>query len=273
MEERTAELTKLNEELRRSEEKYKTLFDSAPNPIFIMDGQTFRIIDVNATALDCYRRSRGELLKMTFLDLLSERDRELEEGLRRLTDHQCGFYPRRRHIRKGGGPFYVNIVACHARHIGMDCLIATTTDINESVEKEAQLIQASKMTTLGEMSAGIAHELNQPLNTIKMGSEYLKMMIEKGKKIPEQDLFQVVNKVSVQVDRTAEIINRLREFSRKADFTKEKIDVNASIRGVLGIVGRQLSLQNIQAVAQISLANTIYLNYYHGNPNIYGALP
>lgn len=263
VEERTAELRNVNEELQRSEEKYKTLFDSAPNPIFIMDGQDFTIIDVNATALDCYRQSKEELLNMTFLDLLYEEDKDLEEGLRKLTEDQCSFYPRRRHIRKGGQPFYVNIVACHAMHMCMDCLIATTTDINESVEKEAKLIQASKMTTLGEMSAGIAHELNQPLNTIKMGNEFLKMMIEKGKKISEQDLFQVVDEVSGEVDRAAEIIARLREFGRKADFTKEKIDINRSIRGVLDIVGKQLSLQNIDV--ELDLDETIPPILAHNN--------
>jgi len=147
--------------------------------------------------------------------------------------------------------------------MGTDCLIATTTDINESVEKEAQLIQASKMTTLGEMSAGIAHELNQPLNTIKMGNEFLKMMIEKGKKISEQDLFQVVDEVSGEVDRAAEIITRLREFGRKADFTKEKIDINRSIRGVLDIVGKQLSLQNIDV--ELDLDETIPHILAHNN--------
>jgi PAS domain S-box-containing protein len=263
VEERTAELRKVNEELRRSEEKYKTLFDSAPNPIFIMDRRTFKIIDVNATALDCYKRSKEELLNMTFLDLLFEGDKELEEGLGKLTNNQCAFYPRRRHTRTKGGPFYVNIMACHARHMGADCLIATTTDINENVEREAQLIQASKMTTLGEMSAGIAHELNQPLNTIKMGNEYLRMMIEQGKKIPEQALFQVVNEVSDQVDRTSEIINRLREFGRKADFTKERIDINRSIRGVLDIVGKQLSLQNIEV--KLDLDETLPPILAHNN--------
>ena len=263
VEERTAELRKVNEELSRSEEKYKTLFDSAPNPIFILGGQSFNIIDVNATALDCYQRSKEELLNMTFLDLLYEEDKDLEQGLKKLTEDQLGFYPRRRHIRKNGEPFYVNIVACHAMHMCMDCLIATTTDINENVEKEAQLIQASKMTTLGEMSAGIAHELNQPLNTIKIGNEFLKMMIEGGNKIPEQDLFQVVNEVSCQVDRAAEIITRLREFGRKADFTKEKIDINRSIGGVLDMVGKQLSLQNIEV--KLDLDETLPPILAHNN--------
>ncbi len=263
VEERTAKLRKLNEELRRSEEKYKTLFDSVPNSIFIMDGQSFRILDVNATALDCYRQSKEKLLNMTFLDLLSEPDRDLEEGLRGLTEDQCGFYPKRIHIRGKGGPFYVNIVACHAMHMCTDCLIATTTDINETIEKEAQLIQASKMTTLGEMSAGIAHELNQPLNTIKMGSEFLKMMIEEGRKIPEQDLLQVVNEVSNQVDRAAEIIDHLKEYGRKADFTKEKVDVNKSIRSVLDIVGKQLNIQNIEV--KLDLDDALSPIWAHNN--------
>jgi len=80
---------------------------------------------------------------------LYEENKDLEEDLRNLTDHQCVFYPRRRHIKKDGEPFYVNIVACHAKHMGMDSVIATTTDINENVEKEAQLVQASKLATLG----------------------------------------------------------------------------------------------------------------------------
>jgi len=64
--ERTTELIKVNDELKKSEEKYKTLFDSAPNPFFIMDWKTFTIIDVNATALDCYQQTKDELTKGHF---------------------------------------------------------------------------------------------------------------------------------------------------------------------------------------------------------------
>lgn len=247
VEERTAELKRLNEELRRSEEKYKTLFDSAPNSIFIMERQSLKIIDVNMTALDCYGRSREDFFNMTFLDLLYEPDKSFATELKGLPEDQCCFYPRRRHVKKGGEPFYVNIMAVrHAMDIWTDCVIATTTDINESVEKEAQLIQASKMTTLGEMSAGIAHELNQPLNAIKMGSEFLKMMIEQGKNVPEKDLHQVVNEVGNQVDRAAEIIVHLKEYGRKCDFTREEVDINEAIRSIFKIVCKQLNLQNIE---------------------------
>ena len=114
------------------------------------------------------------------------------------------------------------------------------------MEKDAQLVQASKMTSLGEMSAGIAHELNQPLNAINMGSEFLQMMVEKGREIPGDVLNQVVSEISGQVQRASEIINRLRDFGRKPDFVKEKIDVNVPIKDAFKIVGRQLRIQNIE---------------------------
>ncbi|MBE9591987.1 MAG: PAS domain S-box protein, partial [Proteobacteria bacterium] len=219
VEERTAELSKVNEELSRSEEKYKTLFNSAPTPIFIMDGQSFNIIDVNATALDCYQESREEMFKKTFSDLLFEEDKELEEGLKKLTNHQCGFYPRRRHIRKGGEPFYVNIVACHAKHMGIDSLIATTTDINENVEKEAQLIQASKLATLGTLASGMAHELTQPLNVIQVASDFFLKKLKKGEEVSNDDLRAMAEEIGSHVDRASKVIKHMREFARQSDLT------------------------------------------------------
>ncbi|NVL91985.1 MAG: PAS domain S-box protein [Desulfobacterales bacterium] len=246
VEERTAELRKLNEELRRSEEKYKTLFDSAPNPIFIMDGQTFRIIDVNATALDCYRQSKEELSKMTFLDLLFERDKELEEGLRKLTNHQCAFYPRRKHFRKEGEPFYVNIVACHARHMGMDCLIATTTDINESVEKEAQLIQASKLATLGTLASGMAHELTQPLNVIQVASDFFLKKIKKGEGVSTDELRTMAEEIGSQLDRASKVIKHMRDFARQSDITRTRLHINEPIKDVFKVMGQQLRVHQIE---------------------------
>ena len=246
VEERTAELRKLNEELRRSEEKYKTLFDSAPNPIFIMEGQTFRIIDVNATALDCYGQSKEELSKMTFLDLLFEQDKELEEGLPKLTNHQCAFYPRRKHFRKEDEPFYVNIVACHARHMGMDCLIATTTDINESVEKEAQLIQASKLATLGTLASGMAHELTQPLNVIQVASDFFLKKIKKGEGVSTDELRTMAEEIGSQLDRASKVIKHMRDFARQSDITRTRLHVNEPIKDVFKLMGQQLRVHQIE---------------------------
>jgi len=245
VEERTAELKKVNEELSRSEEKYKTLFDSAPNPIFIMDRHSFSIIDVNTTALDCYQQSREELLKQSFFDLLFEEDKELEEGLKKLTNNQCAFYPRRRHIRKGGDPFYVNIVACHAKHMGMDSLIATTTDINENVEKEAQLVQASKLATLGTLASGMAHELTQPLNVIQVASDFFLKKIKKGEEISKDELSVMAEEIGSHVDRASKVIKHMREFARQSDLTRTEVNIDEPIKDVFKVLGQQLRVHQI----------------------------
>jgi signal transduction histidine kinase len=111
------------------------------------------------------------------------------------------------------------------------------------------------MPTLGGMSPGIAHELNQPLNAIKMGSDFLKMMIAQRKQIREEHLSQVVHEISHQVDRASEIINRLRAFGQRSDFAEENVNINEPINDVVAILGRQLSLENIST--QLDLDETL----------------
>lgn len=122
---------------------------------------------------------------------------------------------------------------------------------NSFIKMTSQLIQASKMINLEKMSAGIAHEINQPLNAIKMGSEYLCMMKERKQKIKETDFKIVLEEISTQVSRAAEIVGRLKRFSRKADFSKEVINVNDCIRSVNKIIGRQIFLQNIDLIMNL----------------------
>ena len=102
------------------------------------------------------------------------------------------------------------------------------------------------MKTLGEMSAGIAHELTQPLNAIKIGNDYLRRMILDGRMLANEDIERVAASVTGQVQRASDIINRLREFGRKPDFKKEPVDLNAVINHVVQIVGQQLILNNIR---------------------------
>jgi C4-dicarboxylate-specific signal transduction histidine kinase len=127
-----------------------------------------------------------------------------------------------------------------------NALIATTTDVTESVQKEAQLIQASKLATLGEMAAGIAHELNQPLNVMKIGSDFLREMASKGKKISDEELDTVTEEISSQVDRASGIINHMREFARVADIRTDKVDINKPIADIFTILGEQLRLRQIE---------------------------
>ncbi len=232
--------------LQESEEKYRSLFDSGPDPILVVDHNTFEILDVNPRAEDLYGYEKKELLGRPFTDLDPD---FVVQCLNRFEDlpenYSCVYCTKVLHYKKGMEPFFVNLHACPISYKGREALIIATTDITEMIEKDAQLIQAGKMKTLGEMSAGIAHEINQPLNAIKMGSDFLSMAASESGCIPQEHLDQVSREISMQVDRATEIINTLRAFGRKAELLKEKLDVNKSIKGVMNIVGQQLKLHNI----------------------------
>ncbi|MDJ0853641.1 MAG: ATP-binding protein [Desulfobacterales bacterium] len=245
-------------QLKESEEKYRSLFASGPNPIFVLDCRTREILDANPVAEEIYGYKREELVGRVFSDL-GPLDLEPPTEIGRAYN----LSPKLQYRRKDGRTLHVNVHACSSRYMAREVLIVATTDITEMVEKDSQLIQASKMKNLGEMSASIAHELNQPLNAIKMGSEYLEMMKEAGRVVPEQDLATVVAEISQQVDRATQIINRLRDFGRKSDLSKKTVDLNDAVRSVMAILGRQLKLQNI--VVETRLAKTLPRIQAHTN--------
>jgi PAS domain S-box-containing protein len=249
--------------LHESEEKYRSLFDSNPDPVFVIDAADGRILDANSQAEAVYGYPRKELTGRFVGDL--EPDAETEGVGAYLKDRDAPgrvLIPKLRHVRRDGRPLYVNLHACRIAYRSRDAVIFSATDITELVEKDAQLIQASKMKTLGEMSAGIAHELNQPLNAIKMGSDYLKMLAETGQSPSLADLTTVTSQVSAQVDRAAAIIGHLRAFGRKSDPMPESININDSIRGVFTIIGHELALHGIEVNLDLDPVSPIKA---HGN--------
>lgn len=110
-------------------------------------------------------------------------------------------------------------------------------------------------TTFDKLSDAVTHQLNQPLNAIKLGSEFMKVMIEKGERIPDQVLSQVADEIGEQVDRASLIISRLREFGRPVDVTPEKADINKAVRDVLGLMEHQFALQRTEL--EIDLAASL----------------
>jgi hypothetical protein len=99
---------------------------------------------------------------------------------------------------------------------------------------------------LGGIPTGIAHELKQPLNTIKVASEFLKRTIGQKQPPNDQQLSRVVSEISNQVDRASSIINRLVELGRKPGVETELININHPIREALAIITNELSLDDIK---------------------------
>jgi PAS domain S-box-containing protein len=240
----------LQERYIKSEEKYRSLFNCDPHPTFILDIQNHRIRDINQRALDNYGYSREEMLGLHFLEL-GDSDEELAQALEDISPGKSLLLTKRKHYRKGHRPFFVNINISDAKYGESEVVMASTTDITESVEKETQLIQASKMTTLGQMAAGIAHEINQPLNVIQVCADFFLKMIARGQAIDEDDLKSMAADIGKNVQRAAAIIQHIRNFARQSGATRSKIDINDPIRDVFKVLGHQLRVHEVELTLEL----------------------
>ncbi len=240
------ELSTLYEKYKKSEEKYRSLFNNNPNPIFIIDRQTLEILDVNHRVEDEYYYAKNELLGKPFLDIGDANDETVKKGLESLGPSKAILFTKKKHYKKDGTSFFVNIKVVNATYSQRDVLIASATDITESVEKETQLIQAGKLATLGTMAAGMAHEINQPLNVIQICSDLILKMIKKGMKIPDDELVMMANDIIDNVARASGVIKHVRDFARQSERDLKKLQINDPINDVFKVLGHQLTVHSIQ---------------------------
>ena len=112
-------------------------------------------------------------------------------------------------------------------------------------EKQEQLVQAGKLATLGELTTGVAHELNNPLNNIGLLLGNAIDVIELGKADKERILGDLRNAVQ-QVGKATEIISHLRTFGRAAPVKREPISLKQVIERALSLVQEQLRLRQIE---------------------------
>ena len=120
----------------------------------------------------------------------------------------------------------------------------------ERKESAAQIIQASKLATLGEMATSVAHELNQPLNVIRMAAGNSRRRMSKGTADPEY-LNDKLVRIEEQTARAAGIIDHMRMFGRKAKEHPERVDPRKVVTNALDLIGEQLRLDNIEVVTEL----------------------
>src|SRR5438445_3204063 len=133
-------------------------------------------------------------------------------------------------------------------HIMSD-LKETTAEVqrreHELREKQEQLVQAGKLATLGELTTGVAHELNNPLNNIGLFIGNVIDLIELGEADPQRILHELHSAMQ-QVHKATEIISHLRTFGRAATVSREPVVINQVIQRAISLVHKQLHLRQIE---------------------------
>jgi histidine kinase len=237
----------LEDKLEKSEKKYHEIFNNIPNPVFVLDIDTLEIVDCNDSVTAVYGYDKEQTIGTSFLDLFPEEEKDRYAA--HLRNSAVITQVKQLHLK--GLPLIVNIRISPSDYPGKKVLLVTTSDITKRLETEQQLIQASKMATLGEMATGIAHELNQPLSVIKTSSSFFVRKINKNELIDSEILSNMLNKIDSNVDRATKIINHMRQFARKSDMDFEKVQINEVLVRAFEIFSQQLKLRGIEVVWEI----------------------
>src|SRR5204862_5627609 len=130
-------------------------------------------------------------------------------------------------------------------------------DITERVELESQLSQADKLSSIGLLAAGVAHEVNTPLAVI---SSYAQMLSKQLQGDPQRS--SLMEKITRQTFRASEIVNNLLNFSRTSGTEFTDVNVNKIILDTLALLEHQFRATKIQVQDELSE----HLPLINGNP-------
>lgn len=162
--------------------------------------------------------------------------------------HVSGIYKHHVHAR-GGRHIVVN--ASIAPLLGKDGAqlgqLVLLDDITQRVRLEDQLVQTEKLTSLGLLAAGVAHEVNTPLAVI---SNYIQML---AKQIPSDDPRQkTIERIVKQTFRASEIVNNLLNFSRTGGAQAVEVDLNTIVEETLTLVQHPFKTAHIAVAKKYS---------------------
>jgi C4-dicarboxylate-specific signal transduction histidine kinase len=120
--------------------------------------------------------------------------------------------------------------------------------------QQAELAHAARLSTLGEMAAGLAHELNQPLTAMSAFAEGALVRLDRGK-LRETEIAPLFSKILEDAQRAGEIIRRLRNFVQKRDAQHQEIEINQVICEVSQFIESDVKQQEI--TIQLELGNDL----------------
>ncbi|HEY7547578.1 MAG TPA: PAS domain S-box protein [Blastocatellia bacterium] len=225
--------------LRRSESDYRNLFENANDSILIFETDSEIILEANKKACETYGFAREELIGMS-LKLLTKDVKRGEQQIRQLIETGYTKNFETLHFRKDGTPINILGGGSLIEYRGKTAVMAIARDITDVKKLQQQLIQADKLAALGQMIAGVAHELNNPLTSV-IGFTQL-MLLERSLDGQLRESLEIVRH---EAERTRKIVQNLLSFSRQHKPSRTEVDINELLDNTLDLRAYEMGVNNI----------------------------
>jgi PAS domain S-box-containing protein len=242
------------EALHESEERFRRIFDEAPIGAAIVS-LDYRFVRVNEALCRITGYFSEELTRLTFRDITHPDDLAVDlEQVRRLADGAIDQYvTEKRYIRKDGDIVWGHLSVRLLRDAAgqplyflpmIENITARKEDENKLAALQVQLTHASRLATLGELAAGIAHEVNQPLCSIVNFAKACKNIAsDEAPDLPQ--IRQWSDSIAMAAARSGDIIRRMLDFARKGGATRETVAVGQLVAEAMLLVRHEAQTRKV----------------------------
>jgi len=254
--------------LRVSGEKHRLIVEKSLAGIFVYRGD--EILFANSRIGAMLGHPPEDMLGMSVWDLIAEEDAPRVRQLVRQREAE-GFsdlHYECRLVRADGTRIWADMASSVADFGGEPAVLVNAYDITDRKEAEAkrreladltrrqeeQLVHSTRLAELGEMSAAVAHDLNQPLTGIRNFASNALYMLEEGAGSPD-DVKENLRWITEQVQRASRIISQMRDMTRKSERRFVPLEVNGIIRESIEFLTPQLRLTGVEVT--LDLANAL----------------
>jgi len=235
------EVIRKTTELKKTEERYKDLVENAEDIIFTIDNEG-KIVSMNKFGTEFFNKNKSEILCRNISDIFVPegliimlnikhifRTGESKQLTHRVTVDSKDFWlnTNLRALKDDEGKIY--------------SILGIARDITDRKKMEEQSYYTEKLAALGTLSAGVAHEINNPL-TIILG--FTDLLLEKTPADSEQ--FELLKTIEKHATNAKRIVEQLLRFARHKEPKKQSVNINECIETVLSIMNNTMKISNIK---------------------------
>ncbi len=224
--------------LHESEKRFRDLVDGAPDGVAILRGPIVMFLNSRAAkllGLSSPAQGTGRIIT----EFLHPEDRERAATRIRKLLEKGGLDERAeyRSIDDRGEEHTIEISSIPIEYQGGPAVLAFARDVTERKRMEIKLLEADRLTAMGVLSAGVAHEINNPLAYVLLNLEYLKRELPKAAADPAriEALMVRVQDACHGADRVASIVRDLRTFARGEETARQPVSLESVIEAAVNI--------------------------------------